>query len=45
MAEKIFVEKTGSTNDDLLIKSGIGTHIYTPLQTSGKGRRSRKWNL
>ena len=43
MAEKMFVEKTGSTNDDLLIKSGIGTHIYTPLQTSGKGRRSRKW--
>jgi biotin-[acetyl-CoA-carboxylase] ligase BirA-like protein len=43
MAEKIFVEQTGSTNDDLLIKSGIGTHIYTPLQTSGKGRRNRKW--
>ena len=43
MAEKIFVEQTGSTNDDLLIKSGIGTHVYTPLQTSGKGRRNRKW--
>ena len=43
MAEKIFVEQTGSTNDDLLTKSGIGAHIYTPLQTSGKGRRNRKW--
>lgn len=43
-AEKIFVQRTGSTNDDLFQKSGIGTHLSTPLQTSGKGRRDRKWN-
>lgn len=42
-AEKIFLESTGSTNDDLFNKSGIGTHIFTPKQTSGKGRRNRKW--
>ena len=43
-AENIFVQSTGSTNDDLFQKSGVGTHISTPLQTSGKGRRDRKWN-
>ena len=43
-AENIFVQSTGSTNDDLFHKSGVGTHISTPLQTSGKGRRERKWN-
>ena len=43
-AENIFVQSTGSTNDDLFHKSGVGTHISTPLQTSGKGRRDRKWN-
>ena len=42
-AEKIFLESTGSTNDDLFNKSGVGTHIFTPKQTSGKGRRNRKW--
>ena len=42
-AEKIFVQKTGSTNDDLFQKSGVGTHISTSLQTEGKGRRNRKW--
>ena len=43
-AENIFVQRTGSTNDDLFHKSGVGTHISTPLQTSGKGRRDRKWD-
>lgn len=43
-AEKIFVQSTGSTNDDLFHKSGVGTHISTPMQTSGKGRRDRKWD-
>ena len=43
-AENVFVQSTGSTNDDLFHKSGVGTHISTPLQTSGRGRRDRKWN-
>lgn len=43
-AENIFIQSTGSTNDDLFDKSGVGTHISTPMQTSGKGRRNRKWN-
>lgn len=43
-AENLFVQSTGSTNDDLFHKSGVGTHISTSLQTSGKGRRDRKWN-
>ncbi len=43
-AEKIFLQSTGSTNDDLFHKSGVGTHISTPLQTSGKGRRGRRWD-
>ena len=43
-AENIFVQSTGSTNDDLFHKSGVGTHIATPLQTSGKGRRDRIWH-
>ena len=43
-AENVFVQSTGSTNDDLFNKSGVGTHISTPLQTSGRGRRDRKWN-
>ncbi|MGB0801480.1 MAG: biotin--[acetyl-CoA-carboxylase] ligase [Candidatus Poseidoniaceae archaeon] len=43
-AENVFVQSTGSTNDDLFHKSGIGTHISTALQTSGRGRRDRKWN-
>ncbi len=43
-AENAFVQSTGSTNDDLFKKSGVGTHISTPLQTAGRGRRDRKWN-
>ena len=43
-AENIFVQSTGSTNDDLFHKSGVGTHIATPLQTAGKGRRDRIWH-
>ena len=43
LSEKLFVERTGSTNDDLFEKSGIGTHVYTPLQTNGRGRRNRDW--
>ncbi len=43
-AENVFVQSTGSTNDDLFHKSGVGTHISTALQTSGRGRRDRKWN-
>ena len=43
-AEKIFVESTGSTNDDLLMKNGIGTHISTKFQSAGRGRRDRIWN-
>ena len=42
-AENKYVEKTGSTNEDLLLKSGIGTHLSTGLQTSGRGRRQRQW--
>ncbi|MFL2962592.1 MAG: biotin--[acetyl-CoA-carboxylase] ligase [Candidatus Poseidoniaceae archaeon] len=43
-AEKTFVESTGSTNDDLLNKSGIGTHISSKFQTAGRGRRERIWD-
>jgi len=42
-AENIQLESTGSTNDDLLTKSGIGKHISAKWQTSGKGRRDRTW--
>ena len=42
-SEKFFIESTGSTNDDLFERSGIGTHVYTPLQTNGRGRRHRDW--
>ena len=42
-AENILLETTGSTNDDLLNKNGVGTHIASKFQTSGKGRRNRTW--
>jgi hypothetical protein len=42
-AENIISESTGSTNDDLLSKSGIGTHIASKFQTNGRGRRDRTW--
>ena len=42
-AENILLETTGSTNDDLLNKNGIGSHISSKFQTSGKGRRNRTW--
>lgn len=38
-----YVERTGSTNDDLMAFSGIGSHISTSWQDSGRGRRNRKW--
>ena len=38
------VEQTGSTNDDLMEISGIGSHISAAQQDSGRGRRSRKWH-
>jgi BirA family biotin operon repressor/biotin-[acetyl-CoA-carboxylase] ligase len=43
-AENLVVETTGSTNDDLLNKNGIGTHISSKLQTAGRGRRDRIWD-
>ena len=43
-ADKSYVDVTGSTNDDLMQKIGIGTHISTRKQTAGRGRRSRKWH-
>lgn len=42
-AENSFVESTTSTNDVLLEKTGIGTHIASKFQTAGRGRRDRKW--
>jgi len=42
-AENHFVESTGSTNEDLFAKSGVGTHISSSWQTSGRGRHKRKW--
>ena len=38
-----YVKQTGSTNDDLMEVSGIGSHISAAQQDSGRGRRSRKW--
>ena len=38
------VEQTGSTNDDLMEISGIGSHISAAQQDSGRGRRNRKWH-
>ena len=43
-AENHFVESTGSTNEDLLAKSGVGTHLSSAWQTSGRGRRKRNWS-
>lgn len=43
-AKNIFVERTGSTNEDLLNKTGVGTHISTNWQTAGRGRKKRKWS-
>ena len=39
-----YVEQTGSTNDDLMEISGIGSHISSSEQDSGRGRRNRKWH-
>ena len=38
-----YVQRTGSTNDDLMSYSGIGSHISTSWQDSGRGRRNRTW--
>lgn len=43
-SEKYYVERTGSTNDDLMEKSGIGTHISSSWQEAGRGRRKRTWS-
>ena len=43
-AENSFVESTGSTNEDLFSKSGVGTHISSSWQTAGRGRRKRDWH-
>ena len=39
-----YVERTGSTNDDLMDYSGIGSHISASWQDSGRGRRNRIWH-
>ena len=39
-----YVERTGSTNDDVMEFSGIGSHVYSSCQDSGRGRRNRKWH-
>ncbi len=38
------MERTGSTNDDVMEFSGIGSHVYSSWQDSGRGRRNRKWH-
>ena len=38
-----YVERTGSTNDDVMEFSGIGNHVSSSWQDSGRGRRNRKW--
>lgn len=43
-AMNTYVERTGSTNDDLMSYSGIGSHISTSWQDSGRGRRNRTWH-
>ena len=41
---KKYVERTGSTNDDLLASDGnVGTHISASWQENGRGRRDRVW--
>ena len=41
---KKYVERTGSTNDDLLAADGnVGTHISSSWQQMGRGRRDRVW--
>ena len=39
-----YVKRTGSTNDDLMEFSGVGSHISSSWQDSGRGRRNRKWH-
>ena len=43
-AFKKYVERTGSTNYDLMEISGVGSHISASRQYSGRGRRNRKWH-
>lgn len=42
-APKLHLDKTKSTNDDLLNHDTVGSHVYTSQQTCGRGRRSRVW--
>jgi len=39
-----FVKRTGSTNDDVMEFSEIGSHVSSSWQDSGRGRRNRKWH-
>ncbi|MDP6869414.1 MAG: 50S ribosomal protein L11 methyltransferase [Candidatus Poseidoniaceae archaeon] len=42
-ASNNYIEKTGSTNSDLLKMEGVGTHIRAGIQEDARGRKSRKW--
>ena len=39
-----YVKRTGSTNDDVMKLSEIGSHVSSSWQDSGRGRRKRKWH-
>jgi len=43
-AKYSYIEETGSTNTDLMGKSGVGTRLRAGRQFAGKGRRNRKWS-
>ena len=40
---KLFLDKTKSTNDIMLSFDNNYKHIYSPKQTNGRGRHNRKW--
>ena len=39
----LFLEETGSTNQDIISGDYDKRHIYTAKQTEGRGRHKRKW--
>ena len=39
----LFLEETGSTNQDIILGDYDKRHIYTGKQTEGRGRHKRKW--
>ena len=39
----LFLEETGSTNQDIISGDYDKRHIYTGKQTEGRGRHKRKW--